>query len=99
MCSSLLLSTVRTLAGDVEAFGNQVAGHKKEGKSIMKQGDKIYKPFSLREFEFYEYLKTWDNPPRFFPKYFGRTQIPGEGDTVNRTPLFKIRFSIFRFHQ
>lgn len=61
----------------------------------MKQGDKIYKPFSLREFEFYEYLKTWDNPPRFFPKYFGRTQIPGEGDTINRTPLFQYHFFIF----
>jgi hypothetical protein len=70
--------------GDVEMFGNQVAGHKKEGKSILKQGDKLFKPFSVREFEFYEYMKTWDNQPRFFPKYFGRVQISGEADTVNR---------------
>ncbi len=41
----------------------------------MKQGDKLFKPFSAREFEFYESLKEWPRVPSFFPQYFGRTQV------------------------
>jgi Ca2+-binding EF-hand superfamily protein len=59
----------------VEIFADQVAGHKKAGTGIMKQGDKLFKPFGAREFEFYESLKDWPRVPRFFPQYFGRTQV------------------------
>jgi hypothetical protein len=59
----------------IEVFAAQVAGHKKSGTGIMKQGDRLLKPLIAREFMFYESLKHWSRVPTFFPQYFGHTQV------------------------
>ncbi len=96
----LIFAPVSPKGTTVEIFADQVAGHKKAGTGIMKQGDKLYKPFTAREFEFYECMKHWPRIPRFFPQYFGRTQVlvhqTGTPSSAEQTLVNRILIWLFQ---
>eukprot|EP01101_Sappina_pedata_P007185 TRINITY_DN3755_c0_g1_i1.p1 TRINITY_DN3755_c0_g1~~TRINITY_DN3755_c0_g1_i1.p1 ORF type:complete len:600 (-),score=160.41 TRINITY_DN3755_c0_g1_i1:75-1841(-) len=78
---------VATIEDGTQSFGNQVAGHKGEGKGILKDGDNILKSYSQREFDFYSSVES--NPAMaqslsdLIPKFSGRKQLEDDTGKVN----------------
>jgi inositol-hexakisphosphate 5-kinase len=71
----------------LRTFGNQVAGHKGKGLSMLRTRDsrRIWKPYSETEFEFYEQLRDIDSSDFIFsvtPRYYGRSFVVHEGERV-----------------
>eukprot|EP01097_Dermamoeba_algensis_P011373 TRINITY_DN8804_c0_g1_i1.p1 TRINITY_DN8804_c0_g1~~TRINITY_DN8804_c0_g1_i1.p1 ORF type:complete len:711 (-),score=150.68 TRINITY_DN8804_c0_g1_i1:291-2423(-) len=60
-----------------QAFGHQAAGHKGEGKAMLKEKDRVFKHFSQREHDFYIKLQTYPQYTKYFPNFYGSKRIEG----------------------